>query len=192
MEIDTAAAAAANLHSVTGSSLESVPDEILLEVSIVMSCCGSLKPGRVVWWLVRECRRTKADASCLHQIWTILDDPTSLYLASKRFVSYSKDPFVRSRWLLHRYMPCKVIFEAIARPKQLRKVISEGRYVSLPLSFQKLPRGCREDPVGSMLVMKAEGNGAERALILMPSLAPLFHSNGESNCHPSRWREQPR
>lgn len=51
------------------------------------------------------------------QIFTLLEDPRSLAVTSKRFVAASKDRFFRSRWFLNRFPSHRVIFEAIARPK---------------------------------------------------------------------------
>lgn len=53
----------------------------------------------------------------LLNIWIYLEQPEQLAWTCKRFHALSKDTLWRTKWLMQRYEPYKVVFEAIARPR---------------------------------------------------------------------------
>lgn len=109
-------AAAQALLSGTSPSLDGIPDDILLEVSL---------DSRKVLALTL----VRADTHSFHQIWTLLDDPAAFSRTSKRFRTISQDTYFRARWLNHHSMPYEAIFRAITRPK-----LFDGKLLQLLMS----------------------------------------------------------
>lgn len=53
----------------------------------------------------------------LLRIWEMADSPISLARLNKRFRTLSKGVNWRARWLIRKYQPFEIVFEAIARPR---------------------------------------------------------------------------
>ncbi|KAN0087454.1 hypothetical protein V8E55_006075 [Tylopilus felleus] len=71
----------------------------------------------------------------IHLIIYELNDPTALTLTSKRFLSISRDPYVRAHYFLHRYGHMDAMYWALGRGRVLNDkvidiLVSSGAYVS--------------------------------------------------------------
>lgn len=63
----------------------------------------------------------------LHLIFFELNDPNPLTQVSKRFYSFSQDPYVRARYFLARYGPIEALYFAFARGRLMTERVIDVR-----------------------------------------------------------------
>ena len=71
----------------------------------------------------------------IHLIIYELNDPTALTLTSKRFLSISRDPYVRAHYFLHRYGHMDAMYWALGRGRVLNDKVIDVRLLYFLVSI---------------------------------------------------------
>ena len=96
----------------------------------------------------------------LHLIFFELNDPNPLTQVSKRFHTFSRDPYVRARYFLARYGPIEALYFAFARGRLMTERVIDVR---APTFWPPLPRVPSPDPRSQILL--ASGAHMSRYLV---------------------------